>query len=173
MEGLFGLLVILYLIWSVVGAVLDKVRQGPVLSEPFPTQETTGQEEVTVFPLEGIPSPERPEFSGLPQGAEPEPDRAAEPEVTMPGPEPVLEPVMTQEGPEDFGWEDDWTEEDDWSEFDDRETLLPWEETRGRRQVQQQAAGGRVPLPATPSQWQRAFVLAEILAPPLSRRRYR
>ena len=61
LEGLFGIIVIVYLIASVVGAVLKRMQQGPIMQEPvFPTRPQLQGQPERPRPIETVSRPSIP-----------------------------------------------------------------------------------------------------------------
>ncbi len=192
MEGLFGLLVILYLVGSVVGALIKKAGQGPIMTEPFPDVDKEPDQEA--LELEERPDPDRPTPEGTWQPVPPimlddyraEPDDDTLPTSVRQGPGAdageqqagsfvavtgeaaagpgqveALEPELAGVGE---GVSAEWEE---WPEEEEEEVDEIGQLHRGR------SHGTQVPWPTSANEWQRAFVLSEVLGPPLSKRQRR
>lgn len=192
LDALFGLLVVVYIIGSVVAAVLKKASQGPVLTDPFPTKETPP---VVTAPAEELEEHGRDSKS---PDAIPSPQAALEPaQAQVQGVEPAQIRVQgegeelgdslagsgletgvdaVRERNRDVVSEGESLEWRDWPRdkpFDQESDLKPRRrESSGTEQSltpHSQGQRGFV-VPVGVSEWQRAFVLAEIIAPPLSKR---
>lgn len=177
LEGLFGIIVIVYLIASVVGAVLKRMQQGPIMQEPvFPTRPRLQGQPERPRPIETVSRPSIPSETLQPvleDGQPVEVIETADEDESYFGtiaPESQAGDLVEDLEPKALkSWsflEGEW----DWDgEIDDHD-----QERRARQGAGQMAARAKSPTwRVTAPQWSRAIVLAEILGKPRALRPFR
>ena len=183
MEGLISTIVVLYLVASMVGAVLKRLQQGPILDEPAmptdqaergeqqvrPAQKTAGKpREVVVIGIPPFPSEMQQPITGerALREVQPRSDELAPEAAEVSSLDPAVEQQVTaieSLGPSaiDEGLD---REEDSYALH------------RMKQPSERQAAAGKARSPyrvATASEWRKAVILAEVLNKPRALRPYR
>jgi hypothetical protein len=174
-EGLFGIVVIIYLIASVVGAVVKRMQQGPIIEDPvFPTRPQPQGQPQSPRPIETVSMPSIPAETLQPaveEGQMVEVLEVADGDESYFGtaaPESQAGNLVEDLEPKALkSWsflEGEWDEEVDDHDHGHR----AWQES-GQMPARAESPTWR----ATAPQWRRAIVLAEILDKPRALKPFR